>query len=368
MSTQKNNPAHDFVKVTPRRARTLALAYLQAGLVPFIKSSPGEGKSSIVSSIFEEMKWHMRDHRMSTSLPEDQNGLPNFVGSGESARATFVPFDIFPLERDPVPRGYNGHGLFLDEFNSADRQTQATCYKIVLDRKVGQFNLHPETAIVLAGNLDTDNAIVNDLSTAMQSRLAHIHMVTSLPEWLQDVAYPRDFAEEVISYVNFAGTVSDFDPNHNEATFMCPRTLEFLSNTLKSMKGNQKPYDPDTDADIAAGVIGVSNALKFNAFMKVYAFIPNYADIVSNPMHAIIPDKKDGMWATMGHIGKKFKMEDLRNVLQYISRYPTEMQIMLMRMLRGQYPEINYEQPFVEMTVKLVRHLNGRSMFEDGNL
>lgn len=369
MSDSKNKSvAHDFVKVTPRAAKRLLMIYLRAGLVPFLKSSPGMGKSSLITAAFHEMKWAMRDHRMSTSLPEDQNGLPDFTGEGKTRRATFVPFDIFPLESDPVPEGFNGHGLFLDEFNSADRQVQATCYKLILDRKVGQATLHPDTAIVLAGNLDTDNAIVNDLSTAMQSRVAHILMEASLAEWLQDVAYPQDFAEQVISYVNFAGTVSDFDPDHDEETFLCPRTLEFLSKSIKGMEVTGAPYNPDNDAVVAAGIIGASHALRFNAFMRVYSDIPTYEDIVKRPMDAKVAPKKDGMWATMGSIGKNFEMGDLRPVLQYTDKFPSEMKIMLMRMLRERNPEIQTEPDYVESVFKLSKHLNGKPLFEEGGI
>lgn len=37
----------------------------------------------------------------------------------------FMPFNIFPLENTPLPKGKNGWLLFLDEFNSAPKDVQA---------------------------------------------------------------------------------------------------------------------------------------------------------------------------------------------------------------------------------------------------
>ena len=60
-------------KCTPRQIRANVLDCFEAGLVPFIQSSPGMGKSSIVKSIAQEAQLQLIDHRLSTSAPEDLN-------------------------------------------------------------------------------------------------------------------------------------------------------------------------------------------------------------------------------------------------------------------------------------------------------
>ena len=70
---------------------------------------------------------------------------------------------------------------------------QAAAYKLVLDRQVGIHNLHPYCAVVAAGNLATDKAIVNSLSTAMQSRVIHLEMQVNFDQWLQNVALKQNY-------------------------------------------------------------------------------------------------------------------------------------------------------------------------------
>ena len=113
-------------KCTPRQVRKHIIHCMQAGLVPFIQSSPAMGKSAIVASIAKEYGLELIDHRLSTSAPEDLTGLPHFrEGAAGHTVAEFVPFDTFPTEGTPIPEGKNGWLLFLDEMNSATKMVQA---------------------------------------------------------------------------------------------------------------------------------------------------------------------------------------------------------------------------------------------------
>ena len=108
-------------KCTPRQARGHIVEILEAGLVPFLRSSPGMGKSAIIRSIADEYGMELLDIRLSTCAPEDLTGLPHF----ENGIAKFMPFDMFPVEGTELPTGKNGWIVFLDEFNSASKAVQA---------------------------------------------------------------------------------------------------------------------------------------------------------------------------------------------------------------------------------------------------
>lgn len=112
----------NIYKCKPRQARKFIIQCLDAGLVPYVRGSPGVGKSSIMRSIAEDFSLHMIDHRLSTSEPTDMTGLPKFVGD----YAHFAPFtEIFPIKTTPIPAGKRGWIIFLDEFNAAKRDVQA---------------------------------------------------------------------------------------------------------------------------------------------------------------------------------------------------------------------------------------------------
>ena len=107
--------------LNPSKVKECVETCLKARLVPFIQGSPGVGKSEIVKQIADEYGLKLIDCRLSTMEPVDLNGIP-WIQEG---KAKFNPYDIFPLESTPIPQGYQGFLLFLDEFNSASRATQA---------------------------------------------------------------------------------------------------------------------------------------------------------------------------------------------------------------------------------------------------
>src|SRR6185437_5875943 len=152
------------------------------------------------AAVAREYGLQLIDHRLSTSAPEDLSCLPRFR---EDGIATFAPFDTFPTDDMPIPEGKQGWLLFLDEFNSASKMVQAAAYKLVLDRMVGQRKLHPNVVIVAAGNLSTDRAIVNPISTAMQSLLIHLTMELDFNEFIEDVALPQQWDGRIIAYLNY---------------------------------------------------------------------------------------------------------------------------------------------------------------------
>jgi len=105
---------------------------LKVGLVPMVSSSPGMGKSDIIRTIADLFKLKVIDLRVSQCEPVDMQGYPGVI----DGRMTFHIPEYFPIETDKVPDGYDGWLLFLDEFNSGNKQTESAAYKLILDRAV----------------------------------------------------------------------------------------------------------------------------------------------------------------------------------------------------------------------------------------
>ena len=79
---------------------------------------------------------------------------------------SFVPPDFLPTKSKGI--------LFLDEMNSAPRAVQAAAYQLILNRKIGEYELPVGWAVVAAGNRAGDRAVVNDMPSALANRLVHI--------------------------------------------------------------------------------------------------------------------------------------------------------------------------------------------------
>lgn len=255
--------------------------------VPYITSSPGKGKSAIIKEFAKERNLKLIDVRLSTCLPEDLNGLPF---KNNKNKAEYLPFDMFPLETDPIPEGYKGWLLFFDELSGAKMDVQIASYRIMLDREIGQHKIHKKCAIVAAGNNVTDNAGVEEMSTALASRLIHVSFDLTLEEWIFNFAIPNKIDPRIIGFLTYSPqSFNVFNPESTDKTFPCPRTWNMCSDLIKDkpvIKDNQNDY-----MYYISGSIGDSVATDFFAFTEYYSQLPTLDQIV-NDLDIELPSNK----------------------------------------------------------------------------
>jgi len=334
--------------MTPGEARASVIECFEAGLVPSLESSPGVGKSSIIHQIAADFQLYVIDLRLSMCVPEDFMGLPSRVGK----KSVFSPFAMFPLRGDPIPKGYRGWILFLDEFTSATKAVQAAAYKVVLDRMAGQEHLHDDVFIVCAGNKSTDGAIVTDMGTAMQSRLVHLQIEPSFPEFIKH-ANEKLFDYRVIGYLESQpGKLHEFDPDHNDKTFACPRTWEFASKLIKGKSFEQ------INLPLLAGTISEGAAVSFHAFLKEYEYLPKIEEIIANPQSAPVPDRTSTQYATASMLLEYFTKGNFNELATYMKRFSADFQVVFFRGIASRDKTMARNPEYATHIQHLTRFLN----------
>lgn len=310
------------MQVKISQATSIITKYIQAKLVPMLVGSPGMGKSAIVHQIADHYNLKVIDLRLSQCDPTDLLGFPTINGD----KAGYKPMETFPIEGDAIPTGYSGWLLFLDEFNSAGTAVQAAAYKLILDRMVGIYHLHKNVAVVCAGNLETDNAIVTPMSTAMQSRLVHIELTVD-PTEFTDWAASNGIDHRITDYIKFKpNNLYAFVPDHTDKTFACSRTWEFANRVLKVTDDN----DPDR-LPMLAGTISEGIAREFLGFCKIYQNLPKLAQIIAAPEHTAVPVEPSILFAITGSLSHNATAENLEQMMKYITRLPVEFQVVTLK-------------------------------------
>lgn len=338
----------------PRALKKYLITCMNAGLVPFVTGQPGIGKSDIVRQIAKEYNLEVIDIRLAQADITDLNGLPRFKDN----RAEFVPFNIFPLEDSPLPKNKQGWLVFLDEFNSAPRSIQAAAYRILLDRQVGNHNLHPHCVLMAAGNRKEDKAIVNDLSTATLSRLVHFQLDVNKEEWMYDYAIPNQLDGRLIAFINaFPDKLNTFDPEKSDKTFSCPRTIAFLDKLIKSKEQLGNPNITDEDLILFSGCVGDGVATEFINFVKVFTQVPKYADIVKDPVNTPIPDESALKWATITSLVQNADKKDSAQFIKYVSNFDVSFQIVFLRMLLKKDGLYLSDKPTKQLILSLSQYL-----------
>lgn len=314
------------ITINATQAAEFILEDFKAGLVPIIHGSPGIGKSDIMHQVADENNLLLLDMRLSQMDPTDMNGFPGL--NADRTRSHYAPPEYIPLATDPLPKDKNGWLLFLDEINTAPPATQAAAYKLVLDRKIQDIPLHKNLAMAAAGNLSTDKAIVNTMSTALQSRMQHYQLRVDLKGWIV-WANANNVDHRIVSYISYKPEVlHKFNADHDDFTFPCPRTWAFLS----------KKIDVYPNKDILANriasmsaTVGEAAAREFFAFSQIYKDIPTIPQIVKDPDGVIMSTEPSAQYAMSGMLGEHFTNANIPPLLRYMQRMPIEFQILAMQ-------------------------------------
>ena len=305
---------------------------LKAGLTPMVSSSPGMGKSDIIRTIANTFKLKVIDFRVSQCEPVDMQGYPGVT----NGRMTFNIPEYFPIEGDTVPDGYDGWLLFLDEFNSGNKQTEAAAYKLILDREVYKYKLHPRCLIAAAGNLTTDRAIVNTQSTATTSRLTHYRMRVDHKVWV-DWANNHSIDHRIISLIKFKPELLHrFDTSTNELTFPCPRTWEFASKVIT----NKDTINHITKTRLA-GTIGEGAAVELATYSEIYQNLPTIEEILSNPKSGWkVPKEPSEQYAVTTMLAHNSTPDNIDKLIIAIKRLPTDFQVITFRDIYKRTPAL----------------------------
>ncbi|UZV39813.1 MoxR-like ATPase [Xanthomonas virus PB119] len=347
---------NEIYSVNTRQLSGMLQQCLEANVVPMIHGSPGIGKSAITGNVSNNNNLMLIDHRLSTAAPEDQTGLPFKC---EDGFARFAPFaDLFPLQSTPLPEGKDGWLLFLDELNSASKAVMASAYKLILDRMTGQHKLHDRCMIVGAGNLNTDRAIVNNIGTALQSRMVHLELRVDHRVWMEDVAYTQNYDERIIGFLNqFPERLMDFRPDHTDRTFCCPRTWEFMNRLVTSPEG--KPREVlDSSAALYAGTITSGTAVEFISYCRNAAKLITIDRVLADPKGCPVPHEAAIKWATVTHLLSKHTMDNLGKVLEYVERFDASFKIMFVRALVIRNNTVTGHPAFALFLSKMTNLLN----------
>jgi hypothetical protein len=236
----------------------------------FLWGPPGIGKSELVASICESMGGKLYDLRLALMDPSDLKGVLYYNPAVGNAMWNAPP----DLPTKELAANYPVVFLFLDEMNSAAPATQAAAYQLVLNRRVGTYELPDNCVIIAAGNRDTDRGVTYRMPKPLANRFVHLQLRVDFESW-QNWAIDNMIHPDVLAYVTCnKNDLFQFEPSSNSVSFATPRSWVFVSQLL-----TQELKDIELN-DLVAGTVGEGIALKFAAHRKIASQMPNPSDIL----------------------------------------------------------------------------------------
>lgn len=298
----------------------------------FIWGGPGLGKSDVVRQVAQTMQVPLQDVRALLLDPVDLRGLPFLSPQGQ---AKWAPPDFLPKDGKGI--------LFLDELNSAPAMVQASCYQLVLDRKLGEYTLPDGWAIVAAGNRESDRGVTVRMPTPLRNRFTHLQFEVDVHEWCE-WAIRTSTRPEVIAFIRFRpDLLSAFDRDAN--AFPSPRSWAFVSKIL-----NSKP-EASIEHDLIAGTVGDGAATEFTAFLTTYRNLPNIDAILLNPEQEPVPDTAAAQFAVASALSHCATDTNFDRVYKYVKRMPTEFGVLCVRDASLRQPDVRHTPAYTEWAI-----------------
>lgn len=308
---------------TPSITTTELYAHLDtliyADIPVFIHGSPGIGKSYIIAEVAKKHNLELVDVRLSQMDPVDLRGVPAI----RDEQTVWMPPIFFPREAD------SSGILFLDELNSAPPSVQAAIYQLVLNRKMGEYELPQGWRIICAGNRISDRGVVFRLPTPLANRMVHLSVEARFEDF-KLFAIREGLHLFVIGFLGFRPDLLTSEPvieDDSNPAFATPRSYHMLSNVLKTSS------DTSRIAPIIYGLIGYGAGIEFLSYVKVYEKLPDVGAIYHGEYPSIDKSEPALLYALVSAMVELFSGGDeaSKHLFGFAQILPTEFGVMLIK-------------------------------------
>ena len=274
-------------QLSPNKCKASILHALKIKRPIFVWGGPGIGKSEVIHQIAKNIDAKVIDIRLSLWEPTDIKGIPYF-NSKENNMVWAQPSEL-PTKAEA--KKHKNIVLFLDEMNSAAPSVQAAAYQLILNRKVGQYELPDNVLICAAGNREADKGVVYRMPAPLANRFIHLEMKPEFDDWFE-WAVEHNIHKDVVGYLTFSKKdLYDFDPKSPSRSFATPRSWSFVSELLSD------DLDENTVTDLVSGAVGEGLAVKFMAHRKVASKLPNPSEILDGKVDTLKSKEISAMYS-----------------------------------------------------------------------
>ena len=214
---------------------------------------PGIGKSSVVAQAAADHGLGLIDVRLSQLAPTDLRGLP----VPEHGVARWYPPEFLPRDGRGV--------LFLDELNMAPPAVQGIAQQLILDRRVGSYQVPDGWFLWAAGNRKEDRASVFDMPAPLGNRFLHLEVLPDF-ESFKLHAIERGIHEQIVAFLSYRPVLLH-KIDHQRPAWPSPRSWVMASQLHAAGLG----VEP---------AVGGPTAEEFRAFLSLYNRLQSIDDIL----------------------------------------------------------------------------------------
>ena len=296
-----------------------------------IQGHMGCGKSSILKMLAKQNPGHIPCYFDCTTKDLGDLMLPKILTDDTAEFVRFAPNEEMGMHHGkPVI-------LMIDEFGKANPSVKNGMMRVMLERKLGNLALHPDSMVFATTNLGTEG--VGDLlQPHHRNRITTVRIKKpTATEWIENFAYNAGIHPSIIRWVHEFGdtlfqTFEDVaDPESNpyiyhpksvRSAFVTPRSLELASHWLHA----KDKLTATTVKQALMGTIGARGGADLEAYVSIYDQLPKKAEIMADHANALVPTSASATMMLVANALTGMDKEFVTPWVKYMSRLDKEAQ------------------------------------------
>ena len=291
----------------------------------------GNGKSSMIHMLGEKLPNHRKVYFDATTKDLGDIMIPSMQSIERDGCVRMIPHEELGLHLDgPII-------LMLDEYGKANPAVKNAMLRIILERNIGSYSLHPDSIVFATTNKGSEGVgdilpphARNRMTVVQIKKTDHMDWIEwginngidhSLLGWVKDNPHLLASFEDV---KDPSENPYIFDPRAQRAAFVTPRSLEAASDILKARSG----FDDTTLTAALMGTIGDRGAMDLMAFVSLADQLPTLQSIKDSPLTAKVPDSAAAICMVVYRTLAALEKDWLNSWMDYLPRLDTEAQAM----------------------------------------
>ena len=261
-----------------------------------VQGHMGTGKSSLLKTLAAELPNHTPCYFDCTTKDLGDISIPKLATLSDDAGSDYVSYatneELGVHLNKPII-------LMVDEYGKANPAVKNSMLRLMLERKIGAYELHPDSVVFATTNLGAEGVgdllpphARNRMTVITARKPDHMEWIEwginngvdhTLLGWCKDNPHLFYGFEDV---KNPDDNPYIYHPKQQRAAFVTPRSLEAASDWLKV----RDSFDDQTLVGLLMGTIGDRGAMDLMAFVKLADQLPSMESIKQDPKNAKVPD------------------------------------------------------------------------------
>lgn len=304
-----------------------------------VQGHMGTGKSSLLKSLAAELPEHTACYFDCTTKDLGDIMIPKLKDLDGMDYVQFATNEELGLHLQNKPII-----LMIDEYGKANPMVKNALLRLMLERQVGSYKLHPDSVVFATTNLGAEGVgdllpphARNRITIITARKPSHMEWIEwginngidhSLLGWVKDNPQLFHSFEDVTRpednpYI--------YHPRDQRASFVTPRSLEAASDWLR-----EREYMDDQSVTAALmGTIGDRAAMDLMAFVKLSDHLPTLDSIKKDPANAVLPETAAGVCMVVYRTLASIEADWIDPWMDYLMRLDKEAQALFANGVRA---------------------------------